>query len=191
MLSLPSLNEYYNNKTILFYVLTKTNDYKFTLYILKYWHNFGNGYKKLTTMKTKRILFILSTSLLIGLFSCELLDDATGLTVAERLEGRWLCEEDNPFKSAQDFYRVYIDINPIDSNTIEIDNFLGVDLGAVHATISGMTINLPNQSLQGEFQVYGTGTISNNYKTITWHYFVDDGSGIWSEVNSVYTKEDY
>ena len=143
-------------------------------------------------MKTTRIILILVASLMTGLYSCELLDDGTGLSVAERLEGRWLCEENNPYKSAEDFFSVYIDINPVDSNTISISNFfqLGSDAYAT-AKISGLTLTLSNQTIGDGFKIYGSGTISNNYQTITWHYNVDDGSGTWSEVNSVYTKEDY
>ncbi len=134
---------------------------------------------------------MMTASLLIGLYSCELLDDESNLTIAERLEGRWSVEEDNPFKSAEEIYPVYIDISPIDSNTILIDNFLKLDEGAAIATINGMTLNLPNQSLPGGFDIYGSGTIASNYKKITWLYFVDDGSGYWIEVNSIYTKLDY
>jgi hypothetical protein len=59
------------------------------------------------------------------------------------------------------------------------------------ATISGMTLTLPEQSLDGGWSVYGSGIISNNYQTITWLYYVDEGSGIWHESNPIYTKADY
>jgi len=142
-------------------------------------------------MKTTRIFLLITAGLLAVLYSCELLDNPTDLSVAERLEGRWLCEEDNPYKSAEDAYYVYIDISRIDSNTILIDKFFQLSSGAAYATISGMTLTLPNQTLEGGFDVYGSGTIASGYKQITWQYYVDDGSGDWSEISSIYTKEDY
>jgi hypothetical protein len=142
-------------------------------------------------MKATRILLIMITGLFTFFYSCELLDDQVGLTVAERLEGRWRCEENNPFKSAKDAYEVYMYINPIDSNTILISNFLQLESSDAYATITGMMLTLPNQSLEGGFDIYGSGTIASDFKKITWRYFVDDGSGYWSEVNSVYTKLNY
>ncbi len=143
-------------------------------------------------MKTMRILPLLFISLFMVLYSCELLDDQTNLTVAERLEGRWKVEENNPFKSAQDSYPVYIDISPLDSTSILISNFLelGSGIDAV-ANISGMDLILSNQTVGDGYKIYGSGTISSNYKQISWRYFVDEGSGIWYEVNAIYTKEDY
>ena len=143
-------------------------------------------------MKHTKIIILTTVVIIAGLYSCELLDDNSNLTVAERLEGRWQVEENNPFKSAEDSYPVYIDISPIDSNSVLIGNFLelGNGIDAI-ANISGMEIILPNQYVGEGFKVYGSGNISSNYKQITWRYYVDEGSGIWSEVNSIYTKLDY
>ena len=143
-------------------------------------------------MKHTKIIILTTVVIIAGLYSCELLDDNSNLTVAERLEGRWQVEENNPFKSAEDSYPVYIDISPIDSNSVLIGNFLelGNGIDAI-ANISGMELILPNQNVGEGFRVYGSGNISSNYKQITWRYYVDEGSGIWSEVNSIYTKLDY
>ncbi len=144
-------------------------------------------------MKTIRIILFLVLGLTAGLYSCELLDDQTDLSVAERLEGSWKVEyENNPYKSTADAYPVYIDISPVDSNTILISNFfqLGSDINAI-AKISGMTLTLPNQTIGDGFTIYGSGTITDNYKKITWRYFADEGSGIWEEINSIYTKAAY
>jgi len=129
------------------------------------------------------LLFLLASS-------CELLEEAGDLTVAERLEGRWDVEESTiDFKSTKDAYYVYIDIYEVDENTIAIDGFLDLDAGNVIATISGMTLNLAEQEIDG-WLVYGSGVISANFKKITWQYFVDEGSGSWHPVTAVYTKSD-
>jgi len=144
-------------------------------------------------MKTTRIFLLLAISLSAGLYSCELLDDQTDLSVAERLEGSWKVEnETNPYKSTEDSYPVYIDISPVDSNTILISNFfqLGSDINAI-AKISGMTLTLPNQTIGDGFRIYGSGTITDNYKKITWLYYADEGSGTYSQINSIYTKAAY
>ena len=138
----------------------------------------------------KALRSILIATAVLCTVSCEMLDIDSNLTIAERLEGRWLVEEDTPLKSTDDFYRVYIDISPVDSNRILIDNFYGINSGSVYADISGMTLNLPVQNLQGGFTIYGSAIISANYKKITWDYFVDDGSGIWEKVSAIYTKEE-
>ncbi len=139
----------------------------------------------------KTIKYIIISSIMLIAFSCELIDDTGNMSVAERLEGRWEVQEDPiDFKSTKDAYIVYIDIYEVDSNTIAIDNFFELD-AEVTATISGMTLTLPEQEFANGYTVYGSGVISNNYKTITWRYYVDEGSGTWHESNPVYTKADY
>jgi hypothetical protein len=134
---------------------------------------------------------LLGILLFVAASSCELLEDAADQTVAQRLEGRWDVDESTiDFKSTKDAYYVYIDISEVDDNTIAIDGFLDIDAGSVYATISGTTLNLAEQELDG-WSVYGSGLISPNFKKITWEYFVDEGSGTWHPVTAVYTKSDY
>ncbi len=140
----------------------------------------------------KATKYLALSSILVMALSCELLDDIDTQSVAERLEGRWTVDENPPdFKSAKESYQVYIDIYEIDSNTIAIDNFLNLDAGSVYATISGSTLTVSQQEMDGGYIVYGSGFISNNYKTITWQYYVDEGSGTWHPADAVYTKMDY
>jgi hypothetical protein len=140
----------------------------------------------------KAIKYLAISILFLSAVSCELLDDLDTKSVAQHLEGRWEVQE-NPidFKSTADAYIVYIDISAVDSNTIAISNFLQLNAGSVLATVSGMALTLPEQEIEGGWTVYGSGVISNNYNTITWHYFVDEGSGTWHESNPIYTKADY
>jgi hypothetical protein len=139
----------------------------------------------------KAISWLISGALFLVLSSCELLDSTGDMTVAEQLEGRWNVEESPiDFKSAKDAYYVYIDIYEVDANTVAIDGFLNLNAGSVIATISGMNLNIAEQELDG-WLVYGSGVISDNYKKITWQYYVDEGSGTWHPVDAVYTKADY
>jgi len=56
------------------------------------------------------------------------------------------------------------------------------------ATVAGMNLILSNQMIEGGFTVYGSGTISSNYKEISFSYTVDDGSGTADHCTAVYTK---
>jgi hypothetical protein len=142
-------------------------------------------------MKTK---LILSTIILGSLFlaSCEdLLDNPSSTEIAQNLEGNWKCDENSSiFKSTQEIYSVYITPSENDSTKVFISNFyaLGNDVDAV-ATINGYTITLQNQTLAGDYEVRGSGTISSNLKQISWNYFVDDGSGVEDEVTAEYTLQ--
>ncbi len=139
-------------------------------------------------MKAKLFIIPILSILLAG--SCELINEEFAGTTAERLEGQWQCDETSSlYKSALDQYIVYIEIHPIDSNQILIENFyeLGRNIDVV-ATINGMTITLPRQNTSDGFEINGSGTISTKYDKITWRYYVDDGSGIGDQVDAIYTK---
>ena len=89
----------------------------------------------------KKRLFIIPILSILLVWSCELVnEDFTG-TTAERLEGQWQCDETSSlYKSTLDYYTVYIEIHPIDSNQILIENFyqLGRSVDVI-ATLSAMT----------------------------------------------------
>ncbi len=105
------------------------------------------------------------------------------------ISGLWLCNESGGYKkSALETYYVEINPHPGDSTKVIISNFFNVDDDA-EAGISGTTLTLPGQTLEGGFTVHGSGVISKNYTQIDWVYFVDDGSGEDNRVTAVYTKE--
>ncbi|MBA7577359.1 hypothetical protein ES708_19210 [subsurface metagenome] len=140
-------------------------------------------------MRTK-LYFITVAATFFLFFSCNLLEDELTGSVAEKLEGQWECNETSTlYKKTLDYYTVYIDIHPIDSDQILIENFyqLGRSVDVV-AKVSGMTLSIPTQNTSDDFMIYGTGNISSDYNEIIWTYFVDDGSGIWDEVEAVYTR---
>lgn len=64
------------------------------------------------------------------------------------------------------------------ANAITIDNLsnLGQNLGTVNATINGLVVTIPQQQPSGSaFTVNGSGTLSNNKKTLNLSYTVSDG----------------
>lgn len=139
----------------------------------------------------KNILYLIAFSTILLLNSCEdLLNDLTSAEIAQKLEGSWQCDENSSiFKSTQDIYSVYIYMSDSDSTRIFISNFyaLGESIGAT-ALVNGYSITIPIQTLEGGFEVGGTGTISSDLKEISWNYTVDDGSGEIDEVEAVYTS---
>jgi len=142
-------------------------------------------------MNARLVLSLVITSSLF-LVSCEdLLDDPSSTEIAQNLEGSWKCDENSSiFKATQEIYTVYITPSESDSTKVFISNFyaLGNDVEAV-ATINGYSITIQNQTLAGDYEVQGSGTISSNLKEISWNYYVDDGSGVEDEVTAEYTLQ--
>ena len=124
--------------------------------------------------------------------SCELIDDlGPGGNGISKLEGQWKCDENsqNFKKSTMSIYYVYISSHPGDSTRVLISNFyqLGDNVEA-SARLSGQTLILDSQNLPGDFRIVsGSGSISSSFKTITWNYKVDDGSGDVDNVTATYT----
>lgn len=132
-------------------------------------------------------LGLLLTLLLVG---CEDLIDTTNTSdITQNMEGQWECDESSSvYKSTNDIYSVYISPSETDTTKVYISNFyqLGSTIEA-EATVNGNAITLNSQSLDGDFEVRGSGTISSNLQTITWTYYVDDGSGQEDAVTATYT----
>ncbi len=143
-------------------------------------------------MRTK-LYFITVAATFFLFFSCNLLEDELTGSVAERLEGRWQCDETaTEFKAALDFYEVNIYIHPIDDDQILIENFYDLSTLSspidVVATVDGMNIIIHEQDTDDGFTIYGNGVVASNYNKINWTYFANDGSGIWDEVTAIYTR---
>lgn len=144
----------------------------------------------------KNIKLLIGLALISVLISsCEdPLNTSSDSEIAQQLEGQWKCDETSTyykssgFKGTDRIYYVNIFQNGIDSTIVQIENFyeLGTNVVA-RAEVSGNNIILKNETLDGGFSVRGSGTISSNLRTITWIYYVDDGSGVEDEVSSTYT----
>jgi hypothetical protein len=111
-------------------------------------------------------------------------------SIAERLEGQWLCDEISTLNISNiDQYRVYSKIDPNDSNQILIENFYQLSNDTkVIVTTNETTITQPRQSSTDSFNVNGAETFSSKYDKITWRYYVDDGRGFEYQVDAVYMK---
>jgi hypothetical protein len=143
-------------------------------------------YPQTTGRKLFLLLFIIP---LFFTYSCETIDELTGgaATVA-KLEGEWTCDEQSEiFKATAEVYTVTLSADADNNSGVIIDNFYGLNASA-KANVSGMSLIIPNQNMEGGFSVSGSGTISSNFEKINLTYNVDDGSGTVDHVTAVYTK---
>jgi len=133
-------------------------------------------------------LIILST--LVSAQSCEIASELTGAAATiDKIEGEWSCDEQSSiYKATAEVYTVYISPDPDNASGVIIDNFYGLQTAA-RANVVGMSLIIPNQSLEGDFDVSGSGIISSNHKEIDMTYEVDDGSGVIDNATALYTKE--
>jgi hypothetical protein len=113
---------------------------------------------------------ILMCVFLVVISSCEDLDEA--LSGRDKICDTWKCSENqsNPFL-------VEIEADATNINGVKIYNFnlLGNDI-YVNATVSGMSISIPQQTQDG-FKISGSGTIKSGYEEISLNYTVNDGGG--------------
>jgi len=143
------------------------------------------NYKRFT-----RLFFILVTTMLF-INSCEVAKDIVGNITVSKIEGEWSCDENSEYfkKSTTSVYSVYISPDADNDNGVIIDGFYNLgDLG-VKANVSGLTITIPQQTVEGGFTILtGSGIVSANYKEITWSYNINIGGDAVDHVTAVYTK---
>ncbi len=122
--------------------------------------------------------------------SCEdLLGPDTGGD-RDMLVDTWkVTEESSPLKSGQGAYWVEIEKHPDNQNMVLIYFFhgLGNDVYA-EASLSGSTLTLGSQVLEGGWTIQGSGEIQNSWNEINWTYTADDGSSNIDQVTAVYTR---
>jgi hypothetical protein len=146
---------------------------------------------KRNLLKSVRLFSILMLFLpLILIQSCETVDQLTGAAATiSKIEGNWTCDEQSEiYKATLETYTVTISADPDKASGVIIDNFYGLN-SAAKATITGMSVIISNQTMDGGFSVSGSGTISSDFETIHLSYEVDDGSGQVDHVTAVYTKQ--
>ncbi len=123
-------------------------------------------------------------------YSCEdLLGPDTG-DDRDSLVDTWkVIEESSPLKSEQGAYWVEIEKHPDKQDMVLIYSFhgLGDDVFA-EASLSGSTLTLGSQVLQGGWTIQGSGEIQKNWNEINWTYTADDGSSVIDQVTAVYTR---
>jgi len=140
--------------------------------------------------KIKQLVSLVLISILASFifYSCEPDEDVTPGSI----EGTWHCKE-NHYIYEEQWYWVDIENDPNISNRVLIYNFLDLnasitDTFHIYATLTGRTLNIPQQIIEGH-TVSGQGTVADNYKTINLEYSDDDGSGEAAPVTAVYTKQ--
>jgi hypothetical protein len=132
-----------------------------------------------------RLLFVVISMMLFSA-SCQkdLLDSTDP---RDNIVGDWNCsEQGNVFGSMT--YPVIITKSVSDTVTVYIDNFYKLGSGIkAYAKMNSMAVSIPSQVVDG-YTISGSGTIASNYKTISFSYLVNDGSGEIDHVSAVYTK---
>lgn len=148
-----------------------------------------------TTMKSIKITGLKLTvlAIILTVTTCDVADDLLGNATVAKLEGEWNCEEESEYfkNTGTSTYRVYVSPDPDNENGVLIDGFYNLgDVGA-KANVSGYSITLVSQTLEGGFIVVtGSGSILSNYKEITWNYNINIGGDAIDHVTAVYTKVD-
>lgn len=131
----------------------------------------------------KYIFFIFTAFTIFYLTSCQK-DETT--TPATDIYDTWNCSENSVTFGTQN-YHVDISKDNSSSDKVVIDNFFNLGLGkSIKAALSGQTLTINNATLDGN-TFNGTGTVSSNNNTITWHYTFDDGNGP-ENVTATYTR---
>ncbi len=138
--------------------------------------------KRLHAGTLRFIAAVMAIGLIVN--SCEV-DDLLNSSLQD-LEGEWLCTEESEL-IGHSSYTVYISVNPENSNQIIIDDFYDVGIGVVASVSFGSTITISNYSEAG-YVVNGSGSISNNRRTINLSYSVSDSSGDPDECTATYVK---
>jgi len=137
-------------------------------------------------IKTIRYTFILFTLVSI-FFSCN--PDDTNDTPQppedsrDKFVGSWLCNE-HSHQNGNTAFTVTISLNSGNSSQIYLDKFYGSL--KVYGIVANNNVNIPSQSVNN-FNVNGSGTITNNNNTINWNYYVSDVADI-DTCTAVFTK---
>ena len=151
-------------------------------------------------MKTNKMNYRIRAGLIVAgvmfllVNSCEITDDILGNVTVSKLSGEWICDENSEYfdkKSTASAYSVYISADVDNVNGVLIDGFYQLGDIGVKANVSGLTITIPEQVVEGGYTILsGTGAISGNYKEIEWSYDVNIGGDAIDNVTATYTKLD-
>ena len=125
-------------------------------------------------MKTKIYSFLIALPLLFFV-GCNPDKDDDPTPTAD-ISGTWKAQETSSTYGTQNYY-VDISKDLTNSSKFNIDNFFNQGTGKVFSCIqNGSNLTLSSIPFEG-FQFSGTGSISTDFKTITWSYTFDEGNG--------------
>ena len=149
-----------------------------------------NSLKDISMPKSRLKIAAILLMLALLAWSCEDLIGPGTISDRDRLVDTWkVIEESSPLKSEQGAYWVEIEKHPDQPDMILIYYFHGLgDQVHAEASLSGRTLTLATQTLQGGWTVEGSGEVQKSWNEIIWSYAADDGSGMLEKVNAVYTR---
>ncbi len=147
-----------------------------------------------TNINTNKVLMLIAGLLLMMTNSCEIADNLVGNATISKIEGDWNCTEDSEYfkkstASTKSTYSVNISPDADNDNGILIDGFYNLGDVGVKAQVSGNTITIPEQVVEGGYVILsGTGLISSNYNEINWEYRVNIGGSAIDDVSAIYSR---
>ncbi len=147
------------------------------------------------TVQMKNSIKILLLILSLAFFSSSCVDELPDLSEdspAELLVGTWGVVE-NSATYGQQNYEVAFYVFDLDDKMVKIFNFYGLGSWShVLAGVDGNTITITEQTVEGH-KIVGTGTISDDFKTIEFEYNVEEVSVVKSanseDVTATFTKK--
>jgi|GEM_PF-2055292 hypothetical protein len=100
---------------------------------------------------------------------------------------QWRVTDDSE-PAGKNGYDVTISKDIIESTRVLFTNFHGIkSVNKLYAKLAGLTLTIPNQTLDGVDIFEGEGIISDDFKTITFSYTYDDGNVVTPKpVNAYY-----
>ncbi|NJM15490.1 MAG: hypothetical protein HC896_09060 [Bacteroidales bacterium] len=136
--------------------------------------------------KLKRNIRFCIALFLVFVASCEVQDDFDStFQIRQKILGSWTSEE-NSSEFGQEFRKINI-TSASDSVSIVLNNFFSSNSN-VFATLSGRSIEIPRQDINGDI-ILGDGTISTDYKKININYAVEYETGEDDNVTAILTRD--
>ena len=122
--------------------------------------------------KSRKILmFLLMTGLVTFTFPYSCTKENQGAF----LNGTWHVEENSQLYDTQHYDA---NITQTDSTQLEISNFYNIGAKTyVTGILEGNAININKQDIEG-YIIEGSGTVKNDYRSIVFHFTVNDGSAV-------------
>lgn len=149
-----------------------------------------NNCKRHTISRTggNSVMFFMTLVILTFFINaCEdLTKDLTGDS-RDRITGTWDCSETGSISGTQAF-EANIEKSGSDTTAVYVYNFYGLGPSdRVIARMSGRTLTVSRQTVTG-IEIQGSGSVSSDYKTITWNFTAFDGAES-DQVSSKYTAQ--
>ena len=135
----------------------------------------------------KNIALLILTTLILTIFSCELLEDPEPSDPRDNFVGNWTVNEISSLYGTTN-YNATIIYDPGNSSQVLIKNFYHFGMEIETYAIPTLTsITVPEQYVCSH-TVKGSGKLSSNKNRIDWTYTANDGADI-DNVTATFTKQ--